>query len=85
MRNSAIFGFVFSQQAQKAEISKAVEGSSDNPRNNIDPAVTLQFLKSAIFYFLTDKDNAKGHLRAIISILGFNDTEKFAIVQVVKV
>ena len=59
--------------------------AENNPRGTIDPAVTLQFLKSAIYYYLTDKDNAKGHLRAIISILGFNDAEKYTIVQVVKV
>lgn len=73
-------------QAQKAEPAKPVPAESlENPRNTIDPGVTLQFLKSAIYYFLTDKDNAKGHLRAIVSILGFNDAEKYAIVQVVKV
>ncbi|KAF2368974.1 Syntaphilin/Syntabulin [Trinorchestia longiramus] len=74
------------KQAQKAEASKtAAADPLDNPRNNIDPGVTLQFLKSAVYYFLTDKDNAKGHLRAIVSILGFNEAEKYAIVQMVKV
>jgi len=42
----------------------------------VDPEVTLQFLKSAIYYFLTDKENTQGHLRAIESILGFSDKEK---------
>lgn len=44
-------------------------------RNKIDPEITLQFLKSAIYYFLTDKENSQGHLRAIQSILGFTPTE----------
>lgn len=45
----------------------------------VDPEVTLQFLKSAIYYFLTDKENTQGHLKAIESILGFSDVEKQAI------
>lgn len=45
----------------------------------VDPEVTLQFLKSAIYYFLTDKENSQGHLQAIESILGFTEKEKQAI------
>ncbi|XP_017763123.1 PREDICTED: uncharacterized protein LOC108552934 isoform X2 [Eufriesea mexicana] len=48
-------------------------------RNNqgaLDPEITLQFLKSAIYYFLTDKENHHGHLNAIESILGFTEAEK---------
>ncbi|XP_029709324.2 protein quick-to-court isoform X1 [Aedes albopictus] len=45
-------------------------------KNKVDPEVTLQFLKSAIYYFLTDKENSQGHLNAIESILGFSETEK---------
>lgn len=41
-----------------------------------DPEMTLQFLKSAIYYFLTDKENTQGHLAAIESILGFTENEK---------
>ncbi|KAL3272764.1 hypothetical protein HHI36_014225 [Cryptolaemus montrouzieri] len=44
-------------------------------KNKIDPEITLQFLKSAIYYFLTDKENTVGHLKAIQSILGFNQNE----------
>lgn len=43
--------------------------------NKIDPEITLQFLKSAIYYFLTDRENNQGHLRAIQSILGFTPAE----------
>ncbi|XP_017043840.1 uncharacterized protein LOC108089886 isoform X3 [Drosophila ficusphila] len=45
-------------------------------RTHVDPEVTLQFLKSAIFYFLTDKENSQGHLQAIESILEFSEAEK---------
>ncbi|XP_058060992.1 protein quick-to-court isoform X2 [Anopheles bellator] len=45
-------------------------------KNKVDPEVTLQFLKSAIYYFLTDKENSQGHLNAIESILGFSDAER---------
>lgn len=44
-------------------------------KNKIDPEITLQFLKSAVYYFLTDKENSQGHLRAIESILGFSSSE----------
>lgn len=44
-------------------------------KHKIDPEITLQFLKSAIYYFLTDRENSQGHLRAIQSILGFSDSE----------
>ncbi|CAG0916222.1 unnamed protein product [Notodromas monacha] len=47
-----------------------------------DADVTLQFLKSAMFYFLTDRDNQSGHLKAIQSILNFSDKEKQKIDQV---
>ncbi|XP_071051786.1 protein quick-to-court isoform X2 [Onthophagus taurus] len=46
-----------------------------NAKNKIDPEITLQFLKSAIYYFLTDKENSQGHLKAIQSILGFTPAE----------
>ncbi|XP_060523308.1 protein quick-to-court isoform X2 [Cylas formicarius] len=44
-------------------------------KNKIDPEITLQFLRSAVYYFLTDKENSRGHLRAIESILGFSPNE----------
>ncbi|KAJ8681146.1 hypothetical protein QAD02_016933 [Eretmocerus hayati] len=49
---------------------------SRNSQGALDPEITLQFLKSAIYYFLTDKDNLQGHLNAIESILGFSEAEK---------
>ena len=48
-------------------------------KNKVDPEVTLQFLKSAIYYFLTDKENTQGHLNAIESILGFSELERINI------
>lgn len=48
-------------------------------KSKIDPEITLQFLKSAVYYFLTDKENSQGHLRAIQSILGFSDSEIYNI------
>ncbi|XP_069983236.1 protein quick-to-court isoform X3 [Penaeus vannamei] len=58
--------------------------NSSSRNGELDPEVTLQFLKSAIYYFLTDKDNSKGHLRAIESILGYSDSERHNIDKVVK-
>jgi hypothetical protein len=49
-------------------------------KNKVDAEVTLQFLKSAIYYFLvSDKDNSQGHLHAIESILGFSEKERSTI------
>lgn len=51
-------------------------------KSRVDPEVTLQFLKSAVYYFLTDKENnTRGHLNAIESILGFSDAERRRIEQ----
>ncbi|KAG8212733.1 hypothetical protein J437_LFUL019664, partial [Ladona fulva] len=45
-----------------------------------DPTITLQFLKTAVYYFLTDRiENTYDHLSAIESILGFSEQEKSAI------
>ncbi|CAH0564642.1 unnamed protein product [Brassicogethes aeneus] len=56
----------------KAMYRQLMEAKS---KNKIDPEITLQFLKSAIYYFLTDRENSQGHLRAIQSILGFSIAE----------
>lgn len=47
-------------------------------KHRMDPNVKLQFLKSAIFYFLTssDQSNSDIHLNAIESILEFSEAEK---------
>lgn len=52
---------------------------SRSSQGTLDPEITLQFLKSAVYYFLTDRENHNGHLNAIESILGFNETEKLNI------
>ncbi|XP_076249891.1 protein quick-to-court-like isoform X6 [Rhynchophorus ferrugineus] len=56
----------------KAMYRQLMEAKS---KNKIDPEITLQFLRSAIYYFLTDKENNQGHLKAIQSILGFTPNE----------
>ncbi|XP_011167446.1 uncharacterized protein LOC105201203 isoform X2 [Solenopsis invicta] len=58
----------------KAMYRRIVEARSS--QGTLDPEITLQFLKSAIYYFLTDKENQHGHLNAIESILGFTDAER---------
>ncbi|XP_066261474.1 protein quick-to-court-like isoform X1 [Euwallacea similis] len=58
--------------ARKAMYRQLMEAKN---RNKIDPEITLQFLKSAFYYFLTDKENTHGHLKAIQSILGFSPNE----------
>lgn len=48
-------------------------------KGEMDPEITLQFLKSAIYYFLTDKENHQGHLNAIESIMGYSEKERLNI------
>lgn len=48
-------------------------------KDELDLAFTMQFLRSAFYYFLTDKENHRGHLNAIESILGFTEAEKYNI------
>ncbi|XP_024942829.1 mechanosensitive channel MscK isoform X4 [Cephus cinctus] len=62
---------------RKAMYRRIVESRSS--QGALDPEITLQFLKSAVYYFLTDKENHHGHLNAIESILGFSDAEKLNI------
>ncbi|KAF7996944.1 hypothetical protein HCN44_002590 [Aphidius gifuensis] len=64
---------------RKAMYRRIVESRN---QGTLDPEITLQFLKSAIYYFLTDKENHHGHLNAIESILGFTDNEKLNIEKV---
>ncbi|XP_021189124.2 protein quick-to-court isoform X2 [Helicoverpa armigera] len=59
----------------RAMYRRIVQSQKGN-KTNVDPEVTLQFLKSAIYYFLTDPENHQGHLNAIENILGFTDAEK---------
>ena len=55
---------------------KRMVDAHETKPTRVDPEITLQFLKSAIYYFLTDKENSQGHLNAIESILGFTEKEK---------
>jgi predicted cupin superfamily sugar epimerase len=52
---------------------------SKNTKGALDPEIKLQFLKSAIYYFLTDKENLHVHLNVIESILDFTTAEKLNI------
>ncbi|XP_055381663.1 protein quick-to-court isoform X5 [Condylostylus longicornis] len=60
--------------ARKTIYRRLIEAQQN--KQKVDPEVTLQFLKSAIYYFLTDKENSQGHLNAIESILEFSEQEK---------
>ncbi|XP_057327828.1 protein quick-to-court isoform X2 [Microplitis mediator] len=63
----------------KAMYRRIIESKN---KTAIDPDITLQFLKSAFYYFLTDRENHDGHLNAIESILGFTDNEKLRIERI---
>lgn len=52
---------------------------ANNARKPDDAEITLNFLKSAFYYFLTDRENTAGHLSAIQSILGFTPDQRQAI------
>uniref|UniRef100_A0A1B6FLB3 GRIP domain-containing protein n=1 Tax=Cuerna arida TaxID=1464854 RepID=A0A1B6FLB3_9HEMI len=61
----------------KAMYRRLLETRKQQPKH--DPEMTLQFLKSAFYYFLTHRENAQENLAAIGSILGFTDNEKINI------
>jgi hypothetical protein len=49
-----------------------------------DAAVTLKFLRSAVFYLLTDHDNIGNHLRAVQNILDFSAEERAAVERLLR-
>lgn len=64
-------------QAMYKRLAEAqAKSAQKEARDESNAEATLQFLKSAVYYFLTDKENHLGHLRAIESILGFNAEER---------
>ncbi|XP_037082304.1 uncharacterized protein LOC119102959 [Pollicipes pollicipes] len=50
--------------------------SSDPASREMDPPMRLQFLKSAVFHYLTDREEYAGHMRAISAVLQFSDWER---------
>lgn len=75
MQKSTLTELNMKQLCFQAMYRRIVE-SQKGGKTNIDPEVTLQFLKSAVYYFLTDPENHQGHLSAIENILGFTEAEK---------
>lgn len=65
-------------KAMYKRLAEAQQRPASRPRSTTgqDPEATLQFLKSAVYYFLTDRDNHVEHLRAIENILGFSAAER---------
>lgn len=55
-------------------LQQQLEQQRQRPTN--DAEMTLQFLKSSFYYYLTDSSNTTGHLNAILSILRYSDAEK---------
>lgn len=55
-------------------LQQQLEQHRQRPIN--DAEMTLQFLKSAFYYYLTNPSNTTGHLNAILSILQYSEAEK---------
>ncbi|XP_025406682.1 uncharacterized protein LOC112680715 isoform X2 [Sipha flava] len=55
-------------------LQQQLEQQRQRPIN--DAEMTLQFLKSSFYYYLTDSSNTTGHLNAILSILRYSEAEK---------
>lgn len=62
------------QAMYESMLQQQLEQQRQRPIN--DAEMTLQFLKSAFYYYLTDPSNTTGNLNAIISILRYSDAEK---------
>ncbi|CAM1299627.1 Uncharacterised protein r2_g954 [Pycnogonum litorale] len=54
--------------------------------DNLQSEITLNFLRDVVYHYFTDRDHScsEGHLRALISILGYNEIERRAIEKGVK-
>lgn len=76
------------QEAAQFERSEEVQPSPSAlpsfrgaPSTERQAEYTLRFLKDAVFYFLTDRSDCRGHLSAIQSILGFSEAERAAVAK----
>ncbi|KAL1437711.1 hypothetical protein MTO96_048667 [Rhipicephalus appendiculatus] len=76
------------QEAAQFERSEEVQPSPSTlpsfrgaPSTERQAEYTLRFLKDAVFYFLTDRSDCRGHLSAIQSILGFSEAERAAVAK----
>lgn len=76
------------QEAAQFERSEEVQPSLSTlpsfrgaPSTERQAEYTLRFLKDAVFYFLTDRSDCRGHLSAIQSILGFSEAERAAVAK----
>ena len=75
---------IFTIQESVSDYTEAdkTKKSNETLRNNshpADPIITLQFLRSAIFYLFTDSENYAQHVAAIQSILRFSPEERSAV------
>ncbi|XP_071451128.1 protein quick-to-court isoform X2 [Hetaerina americana] len=67
------------KRIQNLQNSTDADSVNSSKRAN-DPTITLQFLKTAVYYLLTDRaENTLDHLSAIESILGYSEQERAAI------
>lgn len=66
--------YVVQQAMYESLLQQQLEQRRQRPIN--DAEMTLQFLKSSFYYYLTDPSNTTGHLNAILSILRYSDAEK---------
>lgn len=67
-----------SRALHRAPLAPSVPRTGGNDRQ---AEYTLRFLKDAVFYFLTDRTDCRGHLNAIQSILGFSEAERAAVAK----
>lgn len=62
------------QAMYESMLQQQLEQQRQQPIN--DAEMTLQFLKSAFYYYLTNPSNTTGNLNAILSILQYSEAEK---------
>jgi hypothetical protein len=85
--HSKLLKSVFLQDLKNCSSTKCLNEDGKGRMNHVnhssaDPSTILKFLRSAIFYLLTDNENGAEHLRAIQSILEFSPEERFAVERV---
>lgn len=86
---------VYSNRGEYNPTDKSVKNEKDiiNKSNmdspymkDMESEITLNFLRDVVYHYFTDRDHScsEGHLKALISILGYNEIERKSIEKGVK-
>lgn len=74
--------------SQDLKNASAVNGSNDTAAHlkDVESEITLHFLRDVVYHYFTERDHSccDGHLKALVSILGYNEIERRCIEKGIK-